>query len=262
MNRLQWRWGAGFFAVSLLLLAFVFFYKDKPNPVSGEKKLGFVQQQTGDIYVFDSNSLSKNKVNRQSPVFHMDRIETADFGSGELVLTNTDSVLIIDASTVQIEQADSSDEILISILKGDIQVRNTNPENQTIVSKNGKRVFLKDYNESLLKKETTTVDEKNNLDQNSNTNVNTEMFINSLQRNKSAFYKCYTQLLQKSPEAKGLLELSITISENGKTKESQVASSEINDQSFKTCIIEVTKRIQFPAFSGEAVSIMFPIQFE
>jgi len=263
MTRLQLRWGIIFFVFSLVLFSLLFFYKDKSSSTSNEKKLGYIQQQTGEVFVFDSNTLSKNKIARQSPIFHMDRIETADFGSGELVLNNTDSVLILDSSTIQVEQADSSDEILVTILKGDLQVKNFNAENQTLISKNGKRIFLKDYNESLLKKETTSNEEKNTQDQNPpDTSVNTEMLIDALQRNKSAFYKCYTQLLQKNSEAKGLLEISLTITANGKTKDTQITTSEIKDQTFKDCVVEVTKRIQFPAFNGDSVSILFPIQFE
>ena len=86
--------------------------------------------------------------------------------------------------------------------------------------------------------------------------------VDTLKSQKGIFYKCYTQLLQKNPGVVGETSISMTIEPNGKISRSDVTSSQMNDASFKKCLIEATARIEFKPFRGDAITTVFPLKFE
>lgn len=85
---------------------------------------------------------------------------------------------------------------------------------------------------------------------------------NILNAKKSDFFKCYGQILQKNAQARGQVLISFTIEKLGRTSQIEIAKSDINEASFKSCLIEVVARTQFKPFSGAPITTVFPIKFE
>jgi hypothetical protein len=79
---------------------------------------------------------------------------------------------------------------------------------------------------------------------------------------RSSFFKCYTQLLQKEPQAKGETTLSFTIDNSGKLMTYDMTSAKLQRPEFKKCLLDVMSRVTFRPFQGQPVSTLFPIKFE
>jgi len=75
--------------------------------------------------------------------------------------------------------------------------------------------------------------------------------------------RCYENYLKKNPQATGELTVEFTVQTSGKVSSSQIAkSSFINDSLFKTCIRDVFRKVKARSFSGEPLSVTYPIVFE
>lgn len=87
--------------------------------------------------------------------------------------------------------------------------------------------------------------------------------INETLRNqRNLFFKCYGQLLQRTPGVSGEASLAFTIERTGKVSTAEVSSSSLQDPQFKRCLSEAVKRVEFKSFAGESVQTLFPLRFE
>jgi hypothetical protein len=88
------------------------------------------------------------------------------------------------------------------------------------------------------------------------------MISDRLARQKTRIYRCYSQLLQKKPEAKGKLAVHFTVNSLGKVEDAEMASTQFEDENFHKCLIEVVKRTDFLPFKGSTMATLLPLKFE
>ncbi|MCC2677465.1 MAG: putative lipoprotein LipL45 [Pseudobdellovibrio sp.] len=91
------------------------------------------------------------------------------------------------------------------------------------------------------------------------TQAEIEVILNS---KKNDFFKCFGQLIQKSPQATGQVLISFTIERQGLPSKVEVSKSDINDPHFKNCLSEVVARTRFRSFTGDPIATVFPLKFE
>ncbi|HRO68701.1 MAG TPA: AgmX/PglI C-terminal domain-containing protein [Pseudobdellovibrionaceae bacterium] len=84
----------------------------------------------------------------------------------------------------------------------------------------------------------------------------------TLRSQRNLFFKCYTQLLQKAPGLSGDAAVAFTIEKNGRVREAEVSTSNLQDPAFKRCLSDAMKRVEFKSFAGDPVNALFPIRFE
>ncbi|MFZ4404287.1 MAG: AgmX/PglI C-terminal domain-containing protein [Pseudobdellovibrionaceae bacterium] len=91
----------------------------------------------------------------------------------------------------------------------------------------------------------------------------TSYIENILRGQRPLFFKCYSQLLQKGLSQRGQVSLSFFIEKNGRVKSPSVLSSQIQDVTFQSCLVEVLNRTEFKGFKGnESLQTIYPLQFE
>ncbi len=74
--------------------------------------------------------------------------------------------------------------------------------------------------------------------------------------------KCWLSRLKDNPNLKGQMMLQFEISRRGKVRELRVADSSLDDDVLKRCVMSVIERIPFRAYSGQEISLSYPINFE
>lgn len=70
------------------------------------------------------------------------------------------------------------------------------------------------------------------------------------------FKKCYTDELTKKPELEGRIVVNFIIDGSGKVSSAKINRTTINNETIGNCIVEVTKKIQFPAPEGGGTVIV------
>jgi hypothetical protein len=76
----------------------------------------------------------------------------------------------------------------------------------------------------------------------------------------STFRYCYERELQKYPDLKGKVEISLGIGSDGKVQQASIRSSSLNDQAVHDCLIHQAKTMVFPKSSG-TTNVSFPLVF-
>lgn len=94
--------------------------------------------------------------------------------------------------------------------------------------------------------------------------LNKESMLDELIGAKRGLLKrCYENYLRKNPLATGKLVVEFTLNPSGKVSSSRIKdSSFFKDESFKNCIQDVFTRIKAKPFNGEAILVIYPIEFE
>lgn len=80
-----------------------------------------------------------------------------------------------------------------------------------------------------------------------------------LSSQKKYFKKCFTNLLQKKPEAQGLTQIFFRLEGNGKVSHVGVPQNPYADRQFDQCVTEVVKRLRFKAFRGHSLELAFKL---
>ncbi|MNL44025.1 hypothetical protein D3C87_1665680 [compost metagenome] len=92
--------------------------------------------------------------------------------------------------------------------------------------------------------------------------LSSEAIQETLKLHRGNFFRCYTQLLQKTPGVVGTASISFTIERTGKVSNAELTSSSLQDPDFKRCLIEATRRVEFKSFLGDPINTVFPLKFE
>lgn len=239
--------------------------KDQTDSLIGVR----VIRQSGTIKLYSQNYTQRSLVAAEAKLENLDSIETDGNGLANLVFENLYRVQILEDSILTIESLESpdGDQTLVLLLKrGDITVEQVGREGSLLIAKNGQRIDAAEYNDSELKLETT---ESTDLqeptyseDLGQKVGLTEAEISQAFALQKSAFFRCYTQLLQRSPEVTGSLAFQLMIEPNGKTSSAEVVNSNFNDPDFHSCLLEVVKRLEFKSFDSAPVSTLFPMSFE
>ena len=257
----------GFVLVGLFLLGLSYYFsKQEAAKPEREMRLARLERETGKVFVLRSGYTQKENIERRAQLYSLDSIETTDLGEATLSFESAYRVKVLASSLVTLEKIDDPEtfHVVVIIKRGDIRVENFGREGELFIAKNGDRVSASDYNSSSLAQlptaAPTPVDES--TAPTPNQTLSEDEIGAVMNSHKTAFFKCYTQLLQKEPQAKGNVSLSFTIENTGKLSVAEVTASQIQNQDFKKCLIEVLHRIEFKSFQGVPVSTLFPLIFE
>lgn len=88
------------------------------------------------------------------------------------------------------------------------------------------------------------------------------MISDRIARQKTRIYRCYSQLLQKEPEASGRMSVHFTVNKLGKVEDAELVSSQFKEESFHKCILQVLQRTDFLPFEGSTMATLLPLKFE
>lgn len=259
---------AGFILIGIALIGLsVYFSTRSKTVIPSEVRLAKVEKESGKVSILRNGYTQRENVEIRAYANNLDSIETSDLGEALLQFDSSYKIRVLDNSLVTLEKVDDPEDfhIVLIIKRGDIKVEGFGREEALFVAKNGERVSATDYNGSSLNQMPTvapTPVESFATTDSAAKGLSEEEITSVMNSNKTAFFKCYTQLLQKDPGAKGQVTLSFSIENNGKLSSSEVASSTIGDLDFKNCLISILQRVEFKTFSGPAISTLFPLKFE
>ncbi len=221
----------------------------------------------GQVSVLRQNLTQKEIVTRKAPIYSMDSIETGPDGDATLEFDSAYRIRILENSIVTVDQ--EGDRRVIIIKRGDLVVENHGREGSVFISRDGTRWTATDYELEHKKEgpEQSLPDLPATADllpteRTSSDNLTATQIQDTLNGQRSSFFKCYTQLLQKTPGTVGQISIHFTILNSGKVSQSEISSTTISDEDFKKCLLEAMKRVEFKSFAGEPISGVFPLRFE
>lgn len=256
-----------FCAIGVLLLsAGLFLVKRGQTSAVGEFRLARVERETGDVFTIRTGYAQREKVIARSPLYNLDSVETADTGDALITFESAFRVRVMENSLVTLEKVDDQESyhVVLIVKRGEIKVENFGRDGELVIGKNGERVNAADYNGSQLSLAPAIPPQS--LDSFSEPikeqGLSGDEISATLAQNKTQFFKCYTQVLQKTPTAKGSVSMSFTVENSGKLSLAEITASEIQDDQFKNCLKEVLKRIEFKAFNGAPIATIVPMHFE
>lgn len=256
-----------FCAIGILLLSAGLFLvnRGQSSPV-GEFRLARVERETGDVFSIRTGYTQREKVLNKAPLYNLDSVETADTGDALISFESAYRVRVMENSLVTLEKVDDQEgyHVVLIVKRGEVKVENFGRDGELLIAKNGERVKAADYNGSQLSLAPAIPPQS--VDSFSEPikeqGLTSDEISATLSQNKTQFFKCYTQVLQKTPTAKGSVSMSFTIENSGRLSLAEITASEIQDDNFKSCLKEVLKRVQFKAFNGAPIATIVPMQFE
>jgi hypothetical protein len=228
-----------------------------------------VLRQSGTLKLYSQNFTRRSLVAAEAKLENLDTLETDGNGLASLIFENLYRIQVLENSILTIESFESPDgeKILVLLLKrGDLKVEQVGREGSVLIGKNGKRIDAADYNDSDLKQESTEpldIQEQAYSEELTQKVGLTEAEISqAFALRKSAFFRCYTQLLQRSPDVTGALAFQLIIEPTGKISSAEVVNSNFKDPDFHNCLLDVIKRLEFKSFDSAPISTLFPMSFE
>lgn len=259
----------GLLAAGLVLIGLSLYFSLFSSHLNsdGEVRLGSVARETGKAYVLKKGFTEKDAIERRLPLYNLNSIETDETGEALISFDSGYKLRVFNNTLVTLEKVDDQDNYhVVAIVKnGVVRVDGFGTEGELFISKNGDRLSASDYNGSMLAQSPAVVPTP--IDTAStpipdDQGLSEEEISAGMQKHRTSFFKCYTQLLQKEPTAKGKVSLSFTIENNGKMSVTEVTASELNNPDFKKCLLEVLRRVEFRSFKGPAISTLFPLKFD
>jgi TonB family protein len=256
----------GIFSVALSLYVSTKTEKVKP----GERPLARATLNLGKVFIFRHNLTTKENLTKKSQLYNLDSIETGADGDVDLDFDSGDRLHLQENSLLTISEENNRLNLIIK--RGDFQVTNATAGGNIFVSRDGVRWALTEYEEQKKKTSTEeTLPETAPGEEalaptapsgGSKAGLSSEVIQDTLKLYRGNFFKCYTQLLQRTPGVSGQSSLSFTIERSGKVSSAEVVSSSLQDPQFKKCLLEAIRRVEFKSFTGESISTMFPLKFE
>ena len=258
----------GLGVLSVVLSLFVASQTEKQKP--SVPPLALAQLNIGKVFILRKNMTQKEVLAQRSPLFALDSIETAADGDATLEFDSAYRIRIDENSLITLD--DENEHAVLIIKRGDVQVENFGQEGSVFISRDGVRWNATDYEQNYKKQPPTqTLPDVVPSSESAAAGppgkaegggLTSDFIQETLRLQRSAFFRCYTQLLQRTPGVVGQASISFTIERSGKVYNADIASSTINDAAFKKCLLEAIRRVEFKSFTGDAVSTVFPLKFE
>ena len=261
-----WIWG--FLLLGVFFIGLSLYFGQKTNlRVSPAITLARAEKLTGEAHLLRSGGQQKNSLEHRTALGPLDSVETGDLGEVRLDFESAFRIRLKEHSLVTLERVEDQDgfHVVLIIKRGSIQIENFGREGDLFIAKNGERISATDYQESPLAMAPVTgamavpIAKPESASQ---TSISEQEIQDVMASHRTSFLKCYTQLLQKDPNAKGEVSLTFTVENNGKMSGTEVSSPTLNQPDFKKCLIEVMNRVEFRIFEGAPVSTLFPLKFE
>ncbi|MDG0817955.1 AgmX/PglI C-terminal domain-containing protein [Bdellovibrio svalbardensis] len=257
--------GIGLLSLALSFLIATRTEKQKP----GEAPLARIELNLGKVFVLRKSMTQKETLTKRAALFALDSVETGPDGDATMDFDSSYRIRVEENSLITLDE--EADRTVIIIKRGDVQVESFGKEGSVYISRDGIRWTATDYEQNYKKQAPT----QNLPDLAPSTEGTPEMaagkieggltaeFIQeTLRLQRGSFFKCYTQLLQKTPGVVGQASISFTIERSGKVYNAEIASSSISDANFKKCLVDTIRRVEFKSFTGDAISTVFPLKFE
>lgn len=256
--------GVGILSVALSL--FIASQTEKQKP--GARPLARLELNLGKVFILRNSLTQKQILTKRATLFASDSIETGVDGDATMEFDSSYRIRIPENSMVTLDE--EGNHVVLIIKRGDLQVENYGREGSVFISHEGVRWEATEY-EQVYKKQTPpeTLPEVAPIEPtptattpSMNEGLPLDFIQDTLKTHRGSFFKCYTQLLQKTPGVVGQASISFTIAPTGKVIQSTISSSNINDNAFKKCLLDAIARVEFKSFAGAPISTVFPIRFE
>lgn len=256
----------GLGALSLALSLFIASRTEKQKP--GEAPLARIELNLGKVFILRKNMTQKETLTKRATLFALDSVETGPDGDATMDFDSAYRIRVEENSLITLDE--ENERTVLIVKRGDVQVENFGREGTVYVSRDGVRWTATDYEQNYKKQpqaqtlpdlaptaETTPVSGGR-----AEGGLTSDLIQETLKLQRASFFKCYTQLLQRTPGVVGQASLSFTIERSGRVYNAEVASSTITDPAFKKCLIDAIRRVEFKSFTGDAISTVFPLKFE
>lgn len=252
--------------VSLVLSLFIASQTEKQKP--GDRPLARIELNLGKVFILRKNLTQKDILTRRATLFALDSVETGPDGDATMEFDSAYRIRVQENSLITLDA--EKDRTVIIIKRGDVQVENFGREGTVFISREGVRWGATDY--ELNYKKQAPANSLPDLAPSGESStgsappraegLTSDLIQDTLKTYRASFFKCYTQLLQKTPGVVGQASLSFTIERTGRVHQAEVASSSINDADFKKCLLDAIRRVEFKSFNGDPISTIFPLRFE
>lgn len=231
---------------------------------------------------FGKVSLERNgrreMVGQVRPLQRFDRLETGPDTEAVLLFESGEELRLLDNTDVIVDW--ESAHPLVLVRSGDVWPEKLSENPSVRVSRDGvRRTLSEDRRESQARQRALNAKTKTSAARATTTaktpvplnpiaertrakSLSPEYIQETLKTQRNLFFKCYTQLLQRTPGVSGEASIAFTIEKTGRVSTAEISSSSLQDQGFRRCISEAVKRVEFKAFIGDPVSALFPIRFE
>lgn len=247
--------GIGFVTVAYLLTNS--YQKKMPS----QKNIATLEKLSGEVFITKKFKLKKKSVSEKIFLNSLDSIETSESAKAEIEFPSGEKIHLLDNSKLIVDE--ENEMIHLILHRGDIEIQNYGSNEHIFISFQGLKVQLREWEVYKKNKVLSYEDQKKVLNSfQSDQNLSENYVANLIQNHKHKFLQCYNKLLQKTPGLSGSVTLSFTIEKSGKVSNPNIASSQLRDSDFKSCLFEVLKRIEFKAFEGEPISTVIPLNFE
>lgn len=250
--------------ISVALSLFISTQTEKTKP--GARPLARLELNLGKVFVLRNNLTHKEVLTRKATLFALDSVETSVDGDATMEFDSSYRIRVLENSLITLDE--ESERIVLIIKRGDLQVENYGREGSVYISRDGVRWTATDYEMNYKKRapmetlpelapaETPAANVK------AVEGLTSEFIQDTLKTHRSSFFKCYTQLLQRTPGVVGQASISFTIERTGKVSQADIASSSLSDPQFKKCLLESVRRVEFKVFGGDPITTVFPLRFE
>lgn len=196
-----------------------------------------------------------------NPIFHLDAVETAETANVLVTLDSGDRFRIFENAHVVFDS--QNDSISVLIKRGEVVVEHLTDSSPLYLIQNGQKIsglefqvdgFASQESHSLQILKPTTAE-------NSESTPTAEL-ENFIAKNKGQLFKCYSSLLQRKPQVKGEVQITMTVLKSGKIHQPEILIDFSQDDTFKNCLLQVISRTEIPAYKGDSITTVIPLVFE
>ncbi|WP_413584957.1 AgmX/PglI C-terminal domain-containing protein [Bdellovibrio sp. HCB274] len=255
--------GLGVLSVALSLLVSNFTEKQKVSI----RPLARVDLNMGTVFVLRKNMTQKENLTRTASLYPLDSVETGPDGDATMTFDSAYRIRVQENSLITLDEEYGRQVILIK--RGDVQMETAGRDGSVMISRDGVRWTANDYEANYRKQaasgnlpDVAPSTEGFAGSKSAGEGLTSEFIQETLRTHRNSFFKCYTQLLQKTPGVVGQASVGFTIERSGKVSNPTVTNSTISDVAFKKCLTEAIRRVDFKSFSGDPISTVFPLKFE
>ena len=250
-----------FLTIGVLLIAFsIWGPQSKFNLGFNQKSLARLVEKSGSVKLQNNEMPAEISVNLNYKIEALDVLRTDDGSEAVVEFQDGGQFRLAEKSEVVIDILDNGSPLVV-VRSGEIFVEKFGRSQTGFwIRSDGQLYSAADYVVADRKNGSKLL-EKVPLqkDQEQMTQAEIENVLNS---KKNDFFKCFGQLIQKTPQAAGQVLISFTIEKQGTASRVEVSKSDINDPHFKSCLTEVVARTRFRSFTGNPIATVFPLKFE
>ncbi|MFZ3229771.1 MAG: AgmX/PglI C-terminal domain-containing protein [Pseudobdellovibrio sp.] len=247
-------------AAGILLILFSTLYPKSSNRQSvTESDLAFLSDKTGSVTVQNFEMPEAIQLKTNFTLRPKDVIKTGANADALIQFNDEGQLRLSENTEILLDLLDNKSPVVI-VKSGEVFVEKFGQKPSFWVRKDGQSLSAVDFalaDKKNAPKLKDAIPSKTTTETLSQSDIETNMT-----ERKNDFFKCYGQTLQKNLAARGSVLLAFTIEKNGQTSKIEISKSDIQDNAFKTCLLEVVARTKFKSFTGPPISTVFPLKFE